>query len=310
MAVLRITAGEKFTVACINAPKGLVVAKGITVQVNNLAEEPVVGPTEAGIAEPSEGTYTVTLTATEEAGTYFVVWKFGATTVKQELSIVPATFQSGSGELPGLAVPEGGPDLTDLKVLLPRARRKVEGPWGNPNGRAEIAENVLYQMIADACGEVVMLSGSFFHHQLLVKARDPVAGYPTEWQTDTELTEWEGAIISSQVALNYYYYLFRDMKISETVKNEGTEWTFALSANVLRNYLESLRDERDKALAGLRLNIPVLDRFASNIRVRDQATVAVLEWWDNVSPGLTGGGLPGGQEATSIPWFPGPEGGP
>ena len=55
---------------------------------------------------------------------------------------------------------------------------------------------------------------------------------------------------------------------------------------------------------------PVLDRFASNIRVRDQATVAVLEWWDINSPGLTGGGLPGGQESTSIPWFPGPEGGP
>lgn len=308
MAVLRVTEGEKFTVAALNLPAGLVGAKTITVGINGVDEEVVVAQSAVGMVE-EDGVYTVTLTATEEAGTFYVVWKAGAATVKQELSVLEAGFEAGSGELPGLPVPQGGPDLTDLKVLLPRVRRKVEGPWGNPNGRAEIAEAVLYNMIADACGEIVMLSGSFFHHQLLVKARDPIAGFPTEWQTDTILTEWEGAIVTSQAALNYYYYLFRDMKISETIKNEGTEWTFSLSANVIRNYLESLRDERDKAIEGLRINIPVLDRFASNIRVRDQATVAVLEWWDINSPGLTGGGLPGGQEATSIPWFPGPEGG-
>ncbi len=309
MAVLRITAGEKFTVAALNLPAGLVAAKTITVGINNFAEEVVVAQSAVGIAE-TDGVYTVTLTATEEPGTFFVVWEAGGATVKQELSILEAGFEPGSGELPGLPLPEGGPDLTDLKVLLPRARRKVEGPWGNPNGRAEIAEDVLYNMIADACGEIVMLSGSFFHHQLLVKSRDPIAGFPTDWRTDTELTEWESAVITSQVALNYYYYLFRDMKISEAIETEGTKWTYSLSANVLRNYLESLRDERDKAIAGLRVNIPVLDRMASNIRVRDQATVAVIEWWDINSPGLTGGGLPGGQEATSIPWFPGPEGGP
>lgn len=309
MAVLRVAVGEKFTVAAINLPAGFVGAKTITVGIDDPNEEVVVAQSAVGIEEV-DGAYAVTLTAVEEPGTYYVVWKAGGVTVKQELSILEAGFEAGSGELPGLAVPEGGPDLTDLKVLLPRARRKVEGPWGNPNGRGEITESVLYNMIADACGEIVMLSGSFFHHQLLVKARDPIAGFPTDWQTDTELTEWEGAIITSQVALNYYYYLFRDMKISESIETEGTKWTYSLSANVLRNYLESLRDERDKAVAGLRVNIPVLDRFASNIRVRDQATVAVLEWWDINSPGLTGGGLPGGQEATSIPWFPGPEGGP
>lgn len=200
------------------------------------------------------------------------------------------------------------PDLTDLRVMLPRARRKCEGPWGNPNNRPPLGESVLYNMIADACAEVVMLSGSFFHHQLLVKARDPLGGFPTRWKTDTVLSEYETAIITAQVALNYYYYLFRDMKISESIKNEGTEFSWSLSANAIRNYLESLRDERDRALAGLRVNIPVLDRFASVIRVRDQATVAVLEWFDSNSPGLTGGGLPGGQEATSIPWFPSQEG--
>lgn len=198
------------------------------------------------------------------------------------------------------------PDLTDLKVLVPRAKRKVEGPWGNPTGRPPLTNTQVYEMVADACAEIKMLSGSFFHHTLKVKSRDPLVGFPTAWQTDTPLEEYEAAIVCAQVGLNYYYHLFRDMKISETIQNEGTQWTYELSANVIRNYLESLVEERDKAVAGLRINIPVMDRFASNIRVRDQATVAVLEWWDNNSPGVTGGGLPGGQEATSIPWFPGP----
>lgn len=195
-------------------------------------------------------------------------------------------------------------DLTDLMVMVPRAKRKVEGPWGNPNGRPALSNTQIYEMVADACAEIKMLSGSFFHHTLLVKRRDALGGFPVAWQTDTPLDEYETSIICAQVALNYYYHLFRDMKISETIRNEGTEWTYELSANVIRNYLESLVEERDKAIEGLRINIPVMDRFASNIRVRDQATVAILEWWDYSSPGLNGGGLPGGQEASVIPWFP------
>ena len=202
----------------------------------------------------------------------------------------------------------GEVDLFDLKVILPRARRKVEGPWGNPNGRSPIPDGELYNMIADAVGDTMMLAGSWWQNQILVKSRDALAGFPTAWTTENQLTEWETAVISAQVALNYYYFLFRDMQISQTIKNEGSEWSYTLSANVIRNYLESLRDERDKAIAGLRVNIPVLDRCASNIRVRDQATVAVLEWFDINSPGLSGSGLPGGQEASTIPWFVGSEG--
>lgn len=196
------------------------------------------------------------------------------------------------------------PDLTDLKVLVPRARRKIEGPYGAPQNRPPLTDTQVYEMVGDAVGEVVMHSGSFFHHQLLVKARDPLGGFPTAWKTDTELSEYEAAIITAQVALNYYFFLFRDMKISETIMNEGTTWTYELSANVIRNYLESLRDERDKAIEGLRINVPVLDRFASNIRVRDQATVAVLEWWaGSFDQGTAGSGLPGGQEAAVVPVF-------
>lgn len=216
------------------------------------------------------------------------------------------TADEGDWDSESSFVPEGlSPDLHDLRVLLPKGRRKVEGPWGNPNGRPEIPESYLYDMIADAAGELLLLAGSWWRNELLVKSRDPLLGAPVEWKTANELNEFEASVIICQLALDYYTYLFRDMKISQTIKNEGTEWTYAISANLLRNYMEALKKERDEAIDGLRRNVPVLDRMASNIRVRDQLTVAILEWWDYNSPGLSGGGMPGGQEATSIPWFPG-----
>lgn len=197
------------------------------------------------------------------------------------------------------------PDLTDLRVLVPAARRAMEGPYGPPAGKPALSTEQVYQIVADACANVILYAGSLFGHELKVKKRDPLAGFPTEWQTSEELSIWEGAVIVNQAALDYVFHLFRDFKTSETIQNEGTQWTYELSPGVIKNYLETLKDARDKAIAALRLHHPVLDQYASNIRIRDQATVAVIEWWDNVSPSITGGGLPGGQEATSIPWFPG-----
>jgi hypothetical protein len=194
-------------------------------------------------------------------------------------------------------------DLRDLCVLVPRARRKVEGPWGNANGRPPLDDTQIYEMVADACGEIVMLGGKLFGHTLEVAARDPLGGYPTVWRTDTPLEEYEAAIICAQVALDYYFHVFNNMKIKEETMNEGTSWAYELSAGVIKEYLKGLINERDKAIVGLRINRPVMDRLASITRVRDQATVAVLEWWDIYSPGINGGGLGGGQEASVIPAF-------
>ena len=195
-------------------------------------------------------------------------------------------------------------DLKDLMVLVPRARRYIEGPYGAPPNRPTLQDAQIYAMVADACADIILFAGSLFGHELLVKARDPTAGYPTAWSTDTVLDEPEGSVIMCQTALNYFFFAFRDLKTSETIQNEGTQWSYTLSANVLRDYLNDLQSRRDMALKGLRSWHPVIDRYASNIRVRDQATVALLEWWSsNVGDRVPG--LPGGQEAAVIPWTPG-----
>lgn len=254
--------------------------------------------TQAEVEHPGVGEYFKWVLA-NESGLWHYRWYVEKDVADEGSFPVESLFDGVAGEV------IGEPDLTDLRVLVPAARRAMEGPYGPPAGKPELSTEQVYQIVADACANVILYSGTLFGHELLVKARDPLAGFPTEWKTDMELSVWEGAVIVNQAALDYVFHLFRDFKTSETIQNEGTQWTYELSPGVIKNYLETLKDARDKAIAALRLHHPVLDQYASNIRVRDQATVAVIEWWDTVSPGLTGGGLPGGQEATSIPWFPG-----
>lgn len=197
------------------------------------------------------------------------------------------------------------PDLTDLRVLVPRARRRCEGPFGPPPGKPQLSDEQLYEMVADGCSEVILFSGSLFGHTLIVAQRDPLVGYPTAWKTEALLLEWEGAVIACQTALTYFFFVLRDLKPTVSIKNEGTEYSYSLGVSAIRDYLATLKAERDTALAGLVKHHPVLDRYASNIRVRDQATVAVLEWWDTNSLDTGGGGMPGGQEAAVVPWTPG-----
>lgn len=195
-------------------------------------------------------------------------------------------------------------DLTDLMVMVPRARRYIEGPYGPPQNRPPLDDDMIYALVADACADVILYSGNLFGHTLIVKDRDPTKGFPTAWQTDVMLDEWEVSVITTQTALNYFFFQLRDLKTSESIKNEGTEWDYTISANVIRDYLSELQQRRDLALEGLQRHHPVIDRFASNIRVRDQATVAILEWWATNTPD-SAPGLPGGQEAAVIPWVSG-----
>src|SRR5437763_8277079 len=48
------------------------------------------------------------------------------------------------------------PDLTDLMVMVPRGRRYIEGPYGPGFGRATLDDSQNYDMVADACADVIL----------------------------------------------------------------------------------------------------------------------------------------------------------
>lgn len=192
---------------------------------------------------------------------------------------------------------------TDLRELVPRARRAIEGPYGPPAGRPPLTDDQIYPMVADATADIILFSGSLFEHELVVTERDPTANFPIAWEAQPGLDEMDVSLITVEVALNYFFFLFRDMKTTETIQNEGTQWSYTVSANVMRDYIKALEDQRNLALAGMRSWHQPLDRYASIIRVRDQQTVAILEWW-STNPLDRVPGLPGGQEAAVVPWLP------
>jgi hypothetical protein len=303
--MIEAIASAPFLAYAEDAPAGLVGTIGV--QVRDDHDTVVLARTTAHITEvvAGSGLYQWAAPAAPALpGPYVIMWDTGggSPSYSSELfQVTPGSAYVPSGDITTVS------DLTDLAVLIPWARRACEGPYGPPQGKATLADSTVYPMLADACSEIILFSGSLFGHTLDVTARDPLMGYPTQWKTKgCVLNQWEGAVVICQVALDYWRFLFRDMPVSQSIKNEGTEWAYSLSANVIRDYLAGLRSDRDKALDGLRYHNPVLDRYASTIRVRDQATVATLEWWARDSIGGTGGGgIPGGQEAAVVPWTPG-----
>ena len=248
----------------------------------------------SSVQNPSEGVYTLDVTADTQG-----VWSWRLIT-DGNVAVAEDSFPVNDeyATVPDPTAP------TDLRVLVPRVRRYCEGPYGPPQGKPALSELQLYEMAADALSEIILYAGHQFPRRLIVTQRDARVGFPTGWATDKTLDEWESTLITTQAALNYYFFVFRDMRTSLSIKNEGTEYSYTLSANVLRDFIANLQSARDLGLKGMMKHNPVLDQVASNIRVRDQATVAILEWWDTNSADAFNG-LPGGQEAAVIPWTPG-----
>jgi hypothetical protein len=299
--MIAATIGTQFTAYTEEGVTGLVGTIGVTLQDDqgNVIQE----RTTENIAEVATGSgiYQYTGTAPLKPGPYVVTWDTGGDppqTFNEMMLATPAVTHGG--EIETVA------DLTDLLVLVPWAKRACEGPYGPPPGQSTLTNDLLYPMVADACSEIILYSGSLFGHQLHVKSRDPTAGFPTGWRTDKVLNQWEGAVVICQVALDYLRFLYRDLKTTLSIKNEGTEYSYSMSPTIVAAWIKQLQSDRDKAIDGLRAHNVVLDQYASNIRVRDPATVAILEWWDtNEFDGVGSLGMPGGQEAAVIPWTPG-----
>lgn len=177
----------------------------------------------------------------------------------------------------------------DVAEITPRVRRAVEGPVPVAPGDA-LTDGQILALTADAIADVILFTNGQWGHQLIATHRDAISNAPDGWAVDPGLQLEEESMIAAQAALVYYFHIFKDMKVSERIKNEGQEWEYALSANVVRDQIAALRDQRDRALASLLAAHPVLARYASFLQVRDRVASAYLEPW------VLGGGLGGGIE--------------
>jgi hypothetical protein len=178
-------------------------------------------------------------------------------------------------------------DQRDTRVLIPRARRAIEGPdaitgsAGVPAG--SLSDDQVNAVVADAIAGVILLSGSLFGKQLEVAERDAFYKAPSAWRTSEELTEPEQVVISYQVALDYYAKVLEGMRTSESIQDEGQKWEWSMSATAVKARLDGLREDRDRALEKLDPDFAA-EVWINTLLERDAYTDRLIE------PYLTGGG--------------------
>jgi len=176
-------------------------------------------------------------------------------------------------------------DLRDTRVLIPRVRRGLEGAGLDK----KLEDDLLNGLIADAIANIILFTGGLFGHHLNVVTRDTEYMAPTAWMVDPELTEAEGGLIVIQAQLDFLYSDLKSTKISETIRDEASEWSYALSANAMNELVKQLRQQRDQLLQQIAGENAALDTWVNTLYERDAWTDMLIE------PYATGGGL-GGME--------------
>lgn len=171
----------------------------------------------------------------------------------------------------------------DVRELVPGVKRAIDGPA--PATEA-LTDDQALALAADCIADIILLTSGQWGHTLAISERD-ANGVPTEWSVEPALSLAEERLVAAQAALQFYLPLLRSQKVGETITNEGQTWSWQMNGAGLRDYLRALIDQRDKALAALEEEHPVLAQFVSVLQVRDPLAAAVLEPW--VQGGLGGG---------------------
>jgi hypothetical protein len=172
-------------------------------------------------------------------------------------------------------------DVRDLRVLIPACRRAIDGPMATSNAApsATLDDPQVLGLLADATSELILFTHESFGTRLEVVERDSLYMAPIAWQTDRERSSAEDAAILSQAALDHYFQAVKNLKVSESLKNEAQEWTYTISANVVSAWIAYLRDNRDKAIEAMQdVELPP-DVYFSLVAERDRIAAAWLEPW-------------------------------
>lgn len=194
------------------------------------------------------------------------------------------TVAPSEGTIEVYSITEGAvTDLRDLRVLVPACRRAVDGPLASePDSPSTTLNDAqVLGLLADATATLILESQgeAQFGYQLLVTTRDPFYMAPVGWMTDGVRQPAADAAILSQAALDHYFWMIRDLKVSESIKNEAQEYDYTRSAGVIQAWIQYLIGNRDKAVAALQVINAPLDVYISQVAERDRLSAAWLEPW-------------------------------
>lgn len=169
----------------------------------------------------------------------------------------------------------------DLRSLIPPTRRAIDGPTATSTAAPSttLTDDQLVGLIADAVAEVIFFTGGIFGHELQVTARDSTYNAPSEWAIDPELDESGKTVIVATAALNHFFYTLKDLKVAETIQDEGSQWSYQLSAQLLTERVRYLQKIRDAALEQVEAQNPISTGWVDLVHGRDRAIVHAIENW-------------------------------
>lgn len=172
-------------------------------------------------------------------------------------------------------------DLRDVRVLIPRTRRALDGPeaTGSASVSAKLSDDQLAAVIADAIADVIFYSSGSFGRKLEVVERDPNYMAPIAWRTSEELSEEEASVVIAQAALSYFFNSLSTLKTSESMREADREWSWQVSASAVAERVKELRAQRDKAIELLGAQNVVAEAWINTLAVRDSYTDMLIEPW-------------------------------
>lgn len=167
-------------------------------------------------------------------------------------------------------------DPQDVRQLVPRVRRALEGPVQIAGG---LSDAEIEAVTADAIADLILLTAGEWKYTLAVSEVDDDTQLPLHYAVSPELSLVEQSLVAAQAALTQIFHSMRDVKTSERIANEGQEWEYSRSASLLRDWLAALQKQRDDALAALEKANPIMVRVSSILAVRDRLASQVIEPW-------------------------------
>lgn len=217
----------------------------------------------------------------DQAGDWYYLWE----ALAPGLGPVEGTFTVDANQ----TLLDGVTDLSDIRVMIPRVRRALEGPGstGPLADSAVLTDGQVTALIADAIADIILYTGSAFGHSLLATELDPFYMAPTAWETSEALTLTEQSVVVAQAALGYFFHRLQDVKVSEEISDEASTWKYQLSSTLIRDQMKMLQDARDRALASVG-EAQISDSYHSFLAERDALASFFVEPWVDGGVGIGG----------------------
>jgi len=169
-------------------------------------------------------------------------------------------------------------DPQDVRIMTPQIRRSLEP--GVASGDSIYTDDDIKFFAADAVSLLILCGGIDFPYSLVVASAD-VNNYPVEYKTNPALPIEVQALVSLQASIQQTLHeLNTNLKMSETIQDEGSKWDYKKSVALLKDKLKAMISDRDKIMDQINRSQAIGISFINILETRnEELDRAVESYW-------------------------------